>query len=77
MPGMISPFVIPFKETKPISMQPIKNYLQKYVHLTTLTPSTFSDVEEWERVRATAGDRASNSQVDAALLFVFPGLALL
>ena len=65
---MISPFTIPFKETKTISMQPIKNYLQKHVHLTS---STFADVEEWERVRAMAGDRASNCQVDAALLFVF------
>jgi hypothetical protein len=68
MPGMISPFAIPFKETKTISMQPIKNYLHQHVQV---THNTFSDLEEWERVRATAGDRDSNGQVDAAFLFVF------
>jgi hypothetical protein len=68
MAGMINPFAIPFNEAKTISLQPIKNYLHKHVYL---TPNTFLDLEEWQRVRATAGDRASNSQVDAALLFVF------
>jgi hypothetical protein len=68
---MIDSFIIPFKQTRTVHLEPLKVYLLKHT-ASDLSRTCTTDLDELERLReeGVAFGSVVDSQLDAALLFV-------